>query len=291
MSNLVIATNVQGLNAHRALKIVSEKGGRASEKLASGFRINRAADDAAGLAISEKMRNQIAGLNMASRNASDGISMLQTGEGAMQEIHEMLKRMRELIIQGANDTNVSGDRHKIGTEIFQLACEINATVTKTEFNTRKLIDGTFASGQTTVFLQIGANSNQNMRFNIANLGFSSLLVGNAAGITPMSFNAVTFQTLSGSRWDLYLAAIDRAISMVSVQRSMLGALQNRLEHTIRNLDVTSENLSASESRIRDTDMAKEMMEFTKSNILSQAGMSMLSQANQMPNNVLQLVRG
>lgn len=283
MSNLVVQTNVQGLNAHRALTVVADRGEKASEKLSSGYKINRAGDDAAGLAISEKMRNQIKGLNMASKNAADGISLIQTAEGALQEVHEMLKRMRELVIQAANDTNVSSDRHKIGLEISQLCCEINATAKRTEFNTRKLIDGSVAS--TKVFLQIGANTGQNMQFNIKNMNCASL------GLSAPSFFAPnTLKALQGASFDKLLAQLDKAISSVSAQRADLGSLQNRLEHTIKNLDVASENLSAAESRIRDTDMAATMMEFTKANILSQAGMSMLSQANQAPNNVLSIVR-
>lgn len=287
MSNLVIATNVAGLNSHRSLKIVSEKGEKASERLSSGYKINRAADDAAGLAISEKMRNQIKGLNMASKNSADAISLIQTAEGALQETHEMLKRMRELVIQGANDTNVSGDREKIGLELAQLMCEIQATADKTEFNTQKLIDGTWDSnGGGQLYFQLGANQKQNLLLNIATLDASILTNSQVALSTP-----ATVKVASGTDWDDYLDDIDTAIGTVSTQRANLGAVQNRLEHTIKNLDVASENLSAAESRIRDTDMAKEMMEFTKSNILSQAGMSMLAQANQQPNNVLSIVRG
>jgi len=222
---------------------------------------------------------------MASKNAADGISLIQTAEGALQEVHEMLKRMRELVIQGANDTNVSSDRHKIGLELQQLVCEINETASRTEFNTRKLINGDQA--ETKIFLQVGANSNQNLQFNIKAMSFNSLAGGIA---TAADFAADAVKALDGPGFSNLRMAIDNAISGVSTQRAELGALQNRLEHTIKNLDVASENLSAAESRIRDTDMAKEMMAFTKSNILSQAGMSMLSQANQAPNNVLSIIR-
>jgi len=267
--------------------VVSERGAKASEKLSSGFRINRAGDDAAGLAISEKMRNQIKGLNMASKNAADGISLIQTAEGALQEVHEMLKRMRELVIQGANDTNVTSDREKIGSELNQLVCEINATAVRTEFNTRKLINGNLADTGKELFLQVGANKEQGLQFNIAAMSFNSL----AGAKKAADFTSASIALLSkGGEWSGHLITLDTAISGVSVQRAVLGALQNRLEHTIKNLDVAAENLSAAESRIRDTDMAKEMMEFTKANILSQAGMSMLSQANQAPNNVLSIIR-
>lgn len=284
MSNLVISTNVAGLNSHRSLKVVSERGQKASEKLSSGYKINRAADDAAGLAISEKMRNQIKGLNMASKNAADGISLIQTAEGALQETHEMLKRMRELVIQGASDTNVTADRAKIGGELQQLVCEINATATKTEFNKKKLINGSQASGIGGIFLQVGANGSQGMSFTIATMNATAL------GLGVTSITASTLSNYSAPQWSVLRSQIDNAVSEVSTQRAKLGALQNRLEHTIKNLDIASENLSAAESRIRDTDMAAEMMEFTKANILSQAGMSMLSQANQSPNNVLSIIR-
>jgi len=232
------------------------------------------------------MRNQIKGLNMASKNAADGISLIQTAEGALQEVHEMLKRMRELVLQGANDTNVSSDRQKIGAELKQLVCEINETAKRTEFNTRKLINGANASGAHTLFLQVGANSGQNLQFNIKAMSFNAIAGAGAAD----KYTSAGIGATQGLSWEARLGEIDKAISEVSTQRANLGALQNRLEHTIKNLDVASENLSAAESRIRDTDMAKEMMEFTKSNILSQAGMSMLSQANQAPNNVLSIIR-
>jgi len=283
MSNLVIATNVSGLNSHRALKVVSERSEKSSERLSSGYKINRAGDDAAGLAISEKMRNQIKGLNMASKNAADGISLIQTAEGALQETHEMLKRMRELVIQGANDTNVSADRAKIGLELGQLICEINSTAKKTEFNTKKLIDGS-NTAKGSLFLQVGANTSQNIKFGIAAMSAGKL------GLNVSEFTSANVAGLKASGFDALLKQVDKAISGVSVQRANLGALQNRLEHTIKTLDISAENLSSAESRIRDTDMAKEMMEFTKNNILSQAGMSMLSQANQAPNNVLSIVR-
>jgi flagellin len=276
---------------------VAQRTEKASEKLSSGFRINRAGDDAAGLAISEKMRNQIKGLNMASKNAADGISLIQTAEGALQEVHEMLKRMRELVIQGANDTNVTSDREKIMTELTQLVCEIDETAERTEFNTKKLINGD-VDGDTDIFLQVGANADQNLVFGIDEMKFAEIIGtgANANLFNKDHANAVTLVNASGltgttdTEWGDMRDALDTAIATVSTQRAELGALQNRLEHTIKNLDVAAENLSAAESRIRDTDMAKEMMEFTKSNILSQAGMSMLSQANQAPNNVLSIIR-
>lgn len=283
MSNLVVQTNVQSLNAHRSLKIISQRGEKSSEKLASGYRINRAGDDAAGLAISEKMRNQIKGLAMASRNSQDAISLIQTAEGALQEVHEMLKRMRELVIQAANDSNVSTDRAKIGTELGQLVCEIDATADKTEFNTRKLIDGTWSSDK--LYFHVGANLNQSITLNISEMKVTSIGIANKSDFTTSWFKAA-----EGSEIQNLLSNVDSAIETVSEQRAVLGAVQNRLEHTIKNLDVSEENLSASESRIRDTDMAKEMSEFTKANVLTQAGISMLAQANQSPQNVLSLLR-
>lgn len=282
MSSLVVNTNVQALNSHRSLKVTSQAAEKSSEKLSSGMRVNRAGDDAAGLAISEKMRNQIKGLNMASRNAADGISLVQTAEGALQEVHEILKRMRELCVQGANDTNVSSDRTKIATELNQLLCEINAMTNKTEYNTRKLINGSAKD----LFLQVGANQNQNIKFSI-----SCMSVGKGGlKLSVEMFSSAKFAAYSGSEIMKLTAQIDTAIETVSTQRANLGAIQNRLEHTIKNLDTSAENLSAAESRIRDTDMAHEMMNFTKSNVLQQAGISMLAQANQAPNNVLSLIR-
>lgn len=288
MSSLVVNTNVQALNSHRSLRVTAEVASKSSEKLSSGLRINRAGDDAAGLAISEKMRNQIKGLNQASRNAQDGISLIQTAEGALQEVHEMLKRMRELVVQAANDTNVASDRQKIGLELNQLVEEINATADKTEFNTRKLING--ALNTNGLFLQVGANTGQNLTFTIASMKCSALGLTNSYAMSKFTATALVNSTLKGSAIMNLAKGLDIAIGKVSTQRAELGARQNRLEHTIKNLDVASENLSASESRIRDTDMAMEMMNFTKGNVLQQAGIAMLAQANNAPNNVLSLIR-
>ncbi len=282
----IINTNVQALNTARNLKIAGDTTSKASEKLSSGSRINHAGDDAAGLAISEKMRSQIRGLNMASKNAQDGISMIQTAEGALQETHEMLQRARELVVQASNDTNVSSDRAKIATELGQLMKEVDATGSKTEFNTKKLING----GLTEANLQVGANGSSEQRIsfaigamNVTGLGLDSLK-------TAVDGSAPNFKSMGGSDIAGYISTLDTAIEKVSTQRADMGSIQNRLEHTIKSLDTSSENLSAAESRIRDTDMAKEMMNFTKSNVLQQAATSMLSQANQAPNNVLSLLR-
>jgi flagellin len=268
-----IQHNISALNTHRQLAFNNTQAAKNLEKLSSGFRINRAGDDAAGLAISEKMRGQIRGLEMASKNAQDSISLIQTAEGALTETHAILQRMRELAVQASNDTNVTADRQAIQSEIDALVSEINRIAANTEFNTQKLLDGTFSSK---VF-QIGANSGQSITLTIATmnasaLGINALAVTNAASAN----NAITL--------------INTAIETVSSERSKLGAVQNRLEHTINNLGATAENLTAAESRIRDVDMAKEMMEFTKNNILMQAAQSMLAQSNQLPQGVLQLLR-
>jgi flagellin len=417
-----INNNLMGMNTHRQLGINTVAAAKSIEKLSSGFRINRAGDDAAGLSISEKMRAQIRGLNQASRNAQDGISLIQTAEGALQETHSILQRMRELAAQSANDTNVEFDRNAIQQEVNQLVTEIDRIATTTEFNTQKLLNGAFKSQ----YFQIGANENQTISLSIsqmdtANLGLTSSItiasgntssttaladgtyrvsggfvydasknnVGKVSGdnkifvgstkvvsITNDKFETGSLVTISekGSKFTvkgaisgnavnmsagkydivaggnilkdnvivgkvsggkLYInkadgtklsvtagnlgvttsaitsgrsfningvdvstrdtamgsiTAIDNAIKAVSDERAKLGAYQNRLEYTIKNLDTSAENLQASESRIRDVDMAKEMMNFTKLNILQQAATAMLAQANQAPQTVLQLLR-
>ncbi|KGG79985.1 flagellin [Caloranaerobacter azorensis H53214] len=267
--------NLMALNAHRQLKINTTAQSKSLEKLSSGFRINRAGDDAAGLAISEKMRAQIRGLNQASRNAQDGISLIQTAEGALQETQAILQRMRELAVQAANDTNVTADRSAIATEIEQLENEINRIASQTEFNTQKLLTGSFSNKT----FQIGANKNQTITLSIATMTATKLGVASA-------HNKVD----TASKATAVIDTINTAIGTVSTERAKLGAYQNRLEHTIKNLDTAAENLQAAESRIRDVDMAKEMMEFTKQNILNQAAQAMLAQANQTPQGVLQLLR-
>lgn len=267
-----IQHNISALNTHRNLTFNNAQASKNLEKLSSGYKVNRAGDDAAGLAISEKMRGQIRGLDMATKNAQDSISLIQTAEGALNETHSILQRMRELAVQSANDTNVSADRGHLQKEIDALATEITRISTDTEFNTQKLLTGSFKGK---VF-HIGANSSQNLKLTIANMGAKSLGVA-----------SVSIKTQSGA--DKSIKTINDALEKVSTERSKLGAVQNRLEHTINNLGATSENLTAAESRIRDTDMAKEMMGFTKNNILMQAAQSMLAQANQQPQGVLQLL--
>ncbi|MGY4113363.1 MAG: flagellin [Bacillaceae bacterium] len=270
--------NISALNTYRQLSFNNTQTAKNLEKLSSGYRINRAGDDAAGLAISEKMRGQIRGLEMAQKNAQDGISLIQTAEGALTETHAILQRMRELAVQAANDTNVTADRTAIQDEIDALVSEINRIAGNTEFNTQNLLDGTFSGKK----FHIGANSGQSITVTIGTMN------ANALGTTSLKIASVKVDTVTNA--NKAITAIDKAIEQVSTERSKLGAIQNRLEHTINNLGATSENLTAAESRIRDVDMAKEMMEFTKNNILTQAAQAMLAQANQVPQGVLQLLR-
>ncbi|MBO1264867.1 flagellin Hag [Proteiniclasticum sp. SCR006] len=276
-----INNNIAAMNTYSRLTSAQGAQAKSLEKLSSGLRINRAGDDAAGLAISEKMRGQIGGLNQATRNAQDGISLIQTAEGGLNETHSILQRMRELTVQSANDTNTDEDRLNIQDEFDQLAKEITRVATTTQFNGKALLDGTAS-----VSLQIGANAGQSMSLAIGAMDATTLAVGTGANETDTV--GLDISTASAD-FDAALTAIDTAIGTVSSERSKLGATQNRLDHTINNLTTTSENLSAAESRIRDVDMAKEMMEFTKNNILNQASTAMLAQANQMPQGVLQLL--
>ncbi|QDH20849.1 flagellin [Saccharibacillus brassicae] len=271
---MIINHNISAMNTHRQLSANTVNTAKSIEKLSSGLRINRAGDDAAGLAISEKMRGQIRGLDMASKNAQDGISLIQTAEGAMNETHSILQRIRELAVQSANDTNTNDDRAELQREVAQLNSEVTRISTDTEFNTKKLLNG---AGVSAAVLHIGANASQAITLSIANIGASALGIDSIAIGTQTGANAA-------------ITALDAAMKTVSAERSQLGAIQNRLEHTINNLGTTSENLSAAESRIRDVDMAKEMMSQTKSNILAQASQAMLAQANQQPQGVLQLLR-
>jgi len=379
--------NIAALNTHRQLSVNNTGVQKSLEKLSSGLRINRAGDDAAGLAISEKMRGQIRGLETAQRNAQDGISLIQTAEGALNETHSILQRMRELAVQASNDTATDDDRKELQKEINQLVDEIDRIATDTEFNTQKLLNGSFSGKK----FQIGANEGQEMTLSIAAMGSANMgtagnqtatltttgldfstngvdvtignttitinqdYTGDAAALaaklnaafqntegvsvrangadlifegsaaftvvaadnggsggatqiggastsstgttTGATINTLKDASLTGSGGvqtqadaKAAITAIDNAIKTVSAERAKLGAVQNRLEHTINNLGTSAENLTAAESRIRDVDMAKEMMEFTKNNILTQAAQAMLAQANQVPQGVLQLLR-
>ena len=269
---MVVQHNLTAMNTSRQLNGVTGALSKSTEKLSSGYKINRAGDDAAGLSISEKMRSQIRGLNKASSNAQDGISLIQVAEGALNETHSILQRMNELATQAANDTNTSTDRTAIQQEVNQLTSEINRIQSTTQFNTMNLLDGTFKNKN----LQVGSLSGQSSGISISNMNAQSLGV---SGLKVSSF---------GQAGDA-MSKIQAAIDTVSTQRSKLGALQNRLEHTINNLDTTAENTQSAESRIRDTDMAAEMVQYSKNNILSQAGQSMLAQANQSNQGVLSLL--
>jgi flagellin len=272
--------NIASLNTYRQLTINNNAGSKSLEKLSSGYRINRAGDDAAGLAISEKMRGQIRGLNQAERNAQDAISLIQTAEGALNETHSILQRMRELAVQAASDTNTKIDREELQKEIEQLLEEIDRISTDTEFNTMTLLNGDYSTEASALTFQVGANSEQVVSIQLNDMSATTGLV-----LTTSTVNLET-------RTDATTAIdnIDDAIKKVSSERAKLGAMQNRLEHTINNLGTTAENLTASESRIRDVDMAKEMMEFTKNSILQQAATAMLAQANNQPQGVLQLLQ-
>ena len=272
---MVVQHNLSAMNTNRQMGTVTNALSKSTEKLSSGYKINRAADDAAGLSISEKMRSQIRGLNKASSNAEDGISLIQVAEGALNESHSILQRMNELATQAANDTNTTSDREAIQSEISQLTSELDRIYSTTQFNTMNLLDGNFTGKS----LQVGSLSGQIISLSINSMKASA--IGIKASSISVSSNSAAGKSMS---------LIQLAINTVSQERSKLGALQNRLEHTINNLDTTSENTSAAESRIRDTDMATEMVEYSKNNILSQAGQSMLSQANQQTQGVLSLLQ-
>jgi len=276
MSNTVINTNVMALNSSRAGRVVSGQQQKASARLSSGMKINSAADDAAGLAISETMRAQIRGLDMASKNAQDAISFIQVAEGGLSEIDNMLQRIRELTVQASNETNTTDDLAAIGKEVSSLVTEIEDMSERVEFNTKKMI----GSGSSTFHMQIGANSGQSIGVVTTKMGSAALSLSNAVDTVKSGFSTAS----------AYLSELDGAVKTMSLERAKYGAYQNRLEYTIKSLEVSSENTSAAESRIRDADMAKEMMNLTRTNVLQQAANSMLAQANQAPNNVLQLLR-
>jgi flagellin len=271
---LSINQNIAAVNSYRNLSNTQNDLAKSLEKLSSGFRINRAADDAAGLAISEGLRSQVGGLKQAARNAQDGISVVQTAEGALTEVHSILQRVRDLAVQAGNDSNNAEARANIGTEVTQLSEELTRIAAATNFNGTNLLDGA------TLTFQVGAGSDATTsQIEVALTDISGL--GGTIGGLDFSSAAAALTTID---------AIDAEIGAVSTARASLGATQNRFEHTIKNINVAVENLSASESRIRDTDMAKEMVSFTRAQILSQAGTAMLAQANQIPQGVLSLLR-
>ncbi|MGM0508349.1 MAG: flagellin [Fusobacteriota bacterium] len=282
---MIINNNISAQNSYRNLSNMNNKIDSSLEKLSSGLRINKAGDDAAGLAISEKMRGQVKGLDMAKKNAQDGISLIQTAEGALNETHSILQRMRELAVQSSNDTNTETDRTELQKEMDQLRKEIDRIADTTEFNTKTLMTGGLdgAAGGTGLTFHVGANESQAVTLNFGSMKASALGVSGASATQALSVTAATSA-------DAAITTINDALESVSSERAKFGAMQNRLEHTINNLGTSSQNLQAAESRIRDVDMAKEMVDYSKNKIISQAGNSMLAQANAQPQGVLQLLQ-
>ena len=272
---MIIQHNMAAANTNRQLQLTNKNLSKSTEKLSTGYKVNRAADNAAGLTISEKMRGQIRGLEQASTNAQDGISLVQTAEGALAETESILQRMRELAIQASNDTNVTADRKAISEEMSSLEAEIDRIGSQTEFNTMKLLNGSFTNKN----LQVGANASQNISLEIKSMTCSGL------GVKDINKQMSVYGNATKA-----ISTISMAVSKVSTQRSKLGAIQNRLDHTIANSDNTAENLQAAESRIRDVDMAEEMVKYSKDSILQQAGQSMLAQANQATQGIISLLR-
>ena len=274
---MVVQHNLTAMNSNRMLGLTQSTLTKSTEKLSSGYKINRAADNAAGLAISEKMRRQVRGLTQASTNAQDGVSAVQTAEGALNEVHDMLQRMNELAIQAANDTNMTTDREYIQSEINALSEEIDRVSKTTTFNEQCLLDGNFTGKK----LQVGSEGDDQQTITISIDKMSASKLGVQTGAVSVA---------SHSDAQASIGKIKGALEKVSKQRSDLGAIQNRLEHTIANLDNVVENTTAAESRIRDTDMATEMVKYSNQNILQQAGQAMLAQANQSNQGVLSLLQ-
>jgi flagellin len=279
---IVINTNVASLNAQRNLGKSQSELNTSMQRLSSGLRINSAKDDAAGLAISDRMTAQIRGLNQASRNANDGISMAQTAEGALQESTNLLQRMREIAVQAANDTNTAQDRTSLNSEFAQLQAEIDRIASNTQFNSQNLLDGTFdpANGGSSAVFHVGANENQTI----------SVSIGQADGVT-LGVDSGSIDVLDVTNSNAAIGIIDAAIGSIDTIRGDLGAIQSRMESTIANLNNVSENLAASRSRIMDADIAMETSAMTRANILQQAGVSVLAQANQQPQLALSLLQG
>jgi flagellin len=299
MKAMIINHNISALNSYRNLTDVNGRVEKTMEKLSSGLRINRAGDDAAGLAISEKMRGQINGLNMATKNSQDGISLIQTAEGALNETHSILQRMRELAVQSSNDTNTDSDRTQIQKEMDRLRQEVDRISGTTEFNTKKLLTGEYQSKG--LKFQVGANESQTVELTFNDMSAAALGIAGTEQVTVENEDGTTStQTVTtpdtavdvstSSSAEKAITVINNAIEATSAERAKYGAMQNRLEHTIKNLSVSAENLQAAESRIRDTDMAKNMVELSKDKIISQSGNAMLAQANSNPQSVLQLLR-
>ena len=289
---MVVQHNLQAMNSNRMLNVNTQSQAKSTEKLSSGYKINRAADDAAGLAISEKMRRQVRGLTQASANAKDGISCVQTAEGALNEVHDMLQRINQLAVKGENGTLTTVDRGYIKSEVAQLMSEIDRVQSTTTFNEQNLLDGSFTSKG----LQVGAEANQHIDISIGNMNVKTIFKTKqeadptaATSTVGKFYNADDTKTVSSKDFASLNVVTKAALQVVSKQRSDLGAVQNRLEHTINNLDNVVENTTSAESAIRDTDMATEMVKFANNNILAQAGQAMLAQANQSNQGVLSLL--
>ena len=297
---MVVQHNMTAQNSNRMLGITTAQQAKSSEKLSSGYKINRAADDAAGLSISEKMRRQIRGLTQASSNAQDGVSLVQTAEGALTEVQDMLQRMNELSVKASNGTLQTVDRNYIQSEVDNLTSEINRVASTTTFNEQNLLDGSFTSKM----LQVGSEGNtgvnphtgQEINININKMDFgtitntstdfnSAIKTGSSLSTKVAELKVTTAELAKSS-----INVVKNALQNVSTMRSNLGAIQNRLEHTIKNLDNVVENTTSAESAIRDTDMATEMVKYSNNNILAQAGQSMLAQANQSNQGVLSLLQ-
>ncbi|WP_294745079.1 flagellin [uncultured Exiguobacterium sp.] len=292
-----ISNNVQALKAYRNLTANQLNVKTTMDKLSSGQKINRAADDAAGLAISEKMRNRLQALDKAEQNVLDGISMVQTLEGGMNETHSLLQRMRELAVQASNGTLAPEDRSSIQSEIDQLTNEVTRIAKTTQFNGKDILTGDFSEGKSTLFIQTNTGANEGISINVEDmrslaLGISTTTApatGSVAMTDTSGTNEYALSVMTSNNADTAVSLYTKAIDSVSNQRAKLGAIQNRFEATNSVLGISRENLTASESRIRDTDMAREMMEYAKYNILNQSGMAMIAQANALPQGVLQLL--
>ncbi|MFB9820906.1 MULTISPECIES: flagellin N-terminal helical domain-containing protein [Arthrobacter] len=286
---MAINTNLMANNAYGNLNRTQNDVSKSMEKLSSGLRINRAADDAAGLAISEGLKSQVSGSAVAARNAQDGISVIQTTEGALTEVHSILQRMRDLAVQGSNDTNNAASRSAIKGEGDSLGKELDRLTQSTQFNGIDLLKGAAGNSGAALNIQVGTGGSANDKIAV-NLGDVATAVGTGATGLSGAAGAAGFKVDTSANAQLTIAAVDTAIAAVSAQRADLGATQNRLEHATKTLQVSGENLQAAESRITDTDMASEMVKYTKANIMSQAGTAMLAQANQSGQGVLSLLR-
>ena len=285
---MIINHNMSAINAQRVQGDSVKEVTKSMEKLSSGLRINRAGDDASGLAVSEKMRSQIRGLNQASRNASDGISFLQTTEGYLQETQDVLQRLRELSVQSSNGIYTAKDRQQIQVEVSQLVDEIDRVASHAQFNGMNMLTGSFAKSEGTnnpsasIYFHIGANVDQRTRVYVGTMTSAALGLKDSASAAKISLG-------TPDEANRAIMTFDSALNKVSKQRADLGAYQNRLEFAVKGIDISAENLQASESRIRDVDMAKQMVDYTKNQILVQSGNAMLAQANQRSQSTLQLL--